>query len=175
VSNLPGSAADILSDEAAEEGRRLAERLCSACHDIEPGGNTPRAGPPLAELARQPGYSVQWFRGWLAKPHIGTPIKSVSENDINYLAAYYETLAMPRAGPASGFGPLDFGGSDEGTDETEGYDIEPGASKQDEIGPGEFGSDEGAGNDFGDLDVDLPPEDAEGALDAWPPSRPNRR
>jgi mono/diheme cytochrome c family protein len=175
---FPGAIADTLSGEAAEEGHRLAQRLCSACHDIEPGGSTPRAGPPLAELARQPGYSVQWFRGWLANPHLGTPIKGLSESYIENLSAYYETLVTPRAGHLPGSGSFDFGASDESPEGSEGFDVAPETSNQEGSDLGYSSGDVSTGDDFSDFDLEAPSEDTEKSPDSpllWQRSGPERR
>ena len=173
VSELPRAVGETLSDGAAGEGRRLAQRLCSGCHDIDPGGSTPRAGPPFAELARQARYSVPWFRGWLANPHLGTPIESLSQSEIDRLAAYYETLAVPKPGRNSGAGPLDFEDSDRGAGEFEGTDIETDASERKNPDLDDFGADLSTGDDFSDFDLEAPLEDGENAPDPrpqWPPS-----
>lgn len=172
-SRFPGATADVLPDTPAGEGKRLAQRLCSTCHDIEPGGNTPRAGPALAELAQQPGYSVQWFRGWLANPHLGTPVPSLSESDIDILTAYYSTLAARGPGRIPGSGSFDYGGSDEGPEDLTSPDIGTDTSVQGDLDVGSSDFDQSVGDDFGDFDLGVPSEEGEVAPEKsphWPPS-----
>jgi mono/diheme cytochrome c family protein len=88
----PGMAAD------ADNGRRLAQRWCQACH-VTTGG--PRAStdgaPPFASIAARPDFDAAKMTLFLLDPHPKMPSMSLTRFEAGDLAAYIGSLA--RAAP----------------------------------------------------------------------------
>jgi mono/diheme cytochrome c family protein len=89
----PGMAAD------ADNGKRLAQRWCQACHVVTPSGSraSTDAAPPFATIAAQPGFDVAKITLFLLDPHAKMPNMSLTRMEAGDLAAYIGSLA--RAAP----------------------------------------------------------------------------
>jgi mono/diheme cytochrome c family protein len=73
----------------ADNGRRLAERWCAACHIISPDqhrGNTD--APPFSQIARIPGFDASKITLFLLDPHPKMPDMGLTRNEAADLAAY---------------------------------------------------------------------------------------
>jgi mono/diheme cytochrome c family protein len=88
----PGLAAD------ADNGRRLAQRWCQACHVVTAGPRASTDGaPPFATIAARPGYDAAEVALFLLDPHSKMPNMSLTRMEAGDLAAYIGSLA--RANP----------------------------------------------------------------------------
>ena len=86
---VPPSAA--LADP--ENGRRLADRLCSACHVVATDQRRARADvPPFSSIARGPDFNAQQLAFFLLLPHPRMPSLSLSRNDAIDIADYIKQL-----------------------------------------------------------------------------------
>ena len=76
-------------------GRRLAERYCTACHEIRPGetGAGPMAtAPPFQLVARMPSTTRLALHVFLRTSHAGMPNIVLTEQELDELAAYIVSL-----------------------------------------------------------------------------------
>jgi mono/diheme cytochrome c family protein len=78
-----------------DDGRHLAETVCSACHQIDanaegPGPN-PRA-PNFVDISRMPSMSKLAIRVFLRSPHPSMPNIILSSKEIDSIAAYIHSL-----------------------------------------------------------------------------------
>lgn len=80
-----------------EDGRRLAELLCSACHVVGPGatGPTTDAVPTFASVARTSSTTALSLRVFLQTPHARMPDIQLSRQDTEAIIAYILTLGLP--------------------------------------------------------------------------------
>jgi mono/diheme cytochrome c family protein len=88
----PGLAAD------ADNGKRLAQRWCQACHVVTEGPRASTDGaPPFAAIAARPGLDAAKITAFLLDPHPKMPDMSLTRIEASDLAAYIGTLG--RAAP----------------------------------------------------------------------------
>ena len=88
----PGLAAD------ADNGKRLAQRWCQACHVVTEGPRASTDGaPPFATIAARTGFDAAKITAFLLDPHPKMPSMSLTRIEAGDLAAYIGTLA--RAAP----------------------------------------------------------------------------
>jgi mono/diheme cytochrome c family protein len=88
----PGVAAD------ADNGRRLAQRWCQACHVVSEGPRASTDGaPPFATIAARPDFDAAKITQFLLDPHAKMPNMSLSRIEVGDLVAYIGTLR--RAAP----------------------------------------------------------------------------
>jgi mono/diheme cytochrome c family protein len=76
-----------------ENGQRLAERWCSACHVV--ATNQQRASvdvPPFSTIARAPGFNAQQLAFFLLEPHPKMPSMSLSRKEATDIADYIKRL-----------------------------------------------------------------------------------
>ena len=88
------TASPIASAEgSAEAGRRLAQRWCASCHQVEPGAPAKDIAPPFASLGVQRGKDPGWIRAWLANPHPPMQGINLSRQQIDDVVAYLQSLS----------------------------------------------------------------------------------
>ena len=76
-----------------ENGRRLADRWCSACHVVATGQQRASADvPPFSTIARAPGFNAQRLVFFLLEPHPKMPSMSLSRKEATDIAQYIEQL-----------------------------------------------------------------------------------
>jgi mono/diheme cytochrome c family protein len=84
----PGIAAD------ADNGKRLAERWCQACHVVTPSG--PRVStdgaPSFASIGARPDFDAAKIALFLLDPHPKMPNMSLTRPEAGDLAAYIAFL-----------------------------------------------------------------------------------
>ena len=86
---LPSSIA--LADP--ENGRRLAERWCSACHVITTSQERASADvPPFSTIARARSFNAQQLAFFLLEPHPKMPSMSLSRKEATDIADYIKQL-----------------------------------------------------------------------------------
>jgi mono/diheme cytochrome c family protein len=86
----PGLAAD------ADNGKRLAQRWCQACHVVTEGPRASTDGaPPFATIAARTGFDAAKVTTFLLEPHAKMPSMSLTRIEAGDLAAYIGTLARP--------------------------------------------------------------------------------
>ena len=78
----------------ADNGLRLAQRWCQACHMVSPGqgGTTSDQAPPFATIAKTPGFDAGKIAFFLLDPHPKMPDMGLSRIEAGDLAAYIATL-----------------------------------------------------------------------------------
>ena len=79
----------------ADNGARLAERWCEACHVIaavQRGASTD-AAPPFATIAARSGFDAAAIALFLLDPHPKMPNMSLTRTEAADLAAYIGSLA----------------------------------------------------------------------------------
>ena len=86
----PATAAD------ADNGRRLAQRWCQACHVTTVTAMAPRpstdAAPPFATIATRPDFDAAKIALFLLDPHPKMPDMSLTRLEAADLAAYISSL-----------------------------------------------------------------------------------
>jgi mono/diheme cytochrome c family protein len=90
-----GAAAAGQSGEQAHiaVGRELAERYCASCHVIGPGqGRGSDQAPPFRAIATRPVTTADSLHAFLLRPHGGMPPLTLSNEQIDNLAAYILSL-----------------------------------------------------------------------------------
>jgi mono/diheme cytochrome c family protein len=83
----PGLAAD------ADNGRRLAQRWCQACHVVTDGPRASTDGaPPFATIAARSDFDAAKVALFLLDPHPKMPNMELSRDEASDIAAYIKTL-----------------------------------------------------------------------------------
>jgi mono/diheme cytochrome c family protein len=72
----------------ANNGERLAQRWCAACHTIAPGQRAGTEAPPFSEVAKKPNFSEGQLALFLLEPHPKMPDMGLSRTEAADLAAY---------------------------------------------------------------------------------------
>ncbi len=80
----------------APAGKRLAERWCASCHQIEPSAPAKDAAPPFASLGVQKGKDPGWVRAWLVSPHPPMQGIDLSRQQTDDIVVYLQSLAPAR-------------------------------------------------------------------------------
>jgi mono/diheme cytochrome c family protein len=76
-----------------ENGRRLAERWCSACHVVAPGQQRASADvPPFSTIAHAPGFNPRRLTFFLLEPHPRMPSMSLSRKEAADIVDYIKQL-----------------------------------------------------------------------------------
>lgn len=76
-----------------ENGRRLADRWCSACHVVATDQQRASADvPPFSTIARAPGFNAQRLAFFLLEPHPKMPSMSLSRKEAMDIADYIKQL-----------------------------------------------------------------------------------
>jgi mono/diheme cytochrome c family protein len=76
-----------------DNGRRLADRWCSACHVV--ATNQQRASadvPPFSTIARAPGFNAERLAFFLLEPHPRMPSMALSRKEATDIADYIKHL-----------------------------------------------------------------------------------
>lgn len=75
-----------------DNGRRISERSCAACHLIGiPAGKAGRA-IAFPAIAAKPGISADIVASFLLMPHVAMPGLPLSQNDARDVAAFVMSL-----------------------------------------------------------------------------------
>jgi mono/diheme cytochrome c family protein len=83
-----GSAASAQSGDP-ENGLRLAQRWCAACHVVSPEQRQGSADvPAFAAIGRRPDFNAERLTFFLLEPHPKMPSMSLSRQEASDLAAY---------------------------------------------------------------------------------------
>lgn len=74
------------------DGQRLAALWCASCHRVgaEPTGSD--AARAFAAIARDPNFTEDGVRAWLAAPHPPMPDLSLTRQEIEAIVAYLRAL-----------------------------------------------------------------------------------
>lgn len=73
------------------EGRKLAERWCADCHDIDGKTATDRV-PGWRQIVNERNRSTEYIRSFLTHPHGEMPPLQLSRHEIDDLLAYIGSL-----------------------------------------------------------------------------------
>jgi mono/diheme cytochrome c family protein len=75
------------------DGEKLARRWCAACHLVAPDQPTAATdAPPLAAVARMPGFNRDKLAYFLLHPHPKMPDMGLARSEASDLADYIATL-----------------------------------------------------------------------------------
>jgi mono/diheme cytochrome c family protein len=86
-----GSTASFAAD--ADNGKTLAIRWCSSCHDVAHDQKLANdQAPPFASLAKKPGFNANQLAFFVLSPHPNMPSLSLSRPDAADIADYIATL-----------------------------------------------------------------------------------
>ena len=82
----------------ADNGRRLAQRWCQACHVVTTRGTraSTDGAPPFASIAARPDFDAAKTTLFLLDPHAKMPNMSLTRIEAGDLAAYIGSLAKAR-------------------------------------------------------------------------------
>ena len=86
LSVLGGAAAALAQN--VENGQRLAERWCIACHAVGEANSKFNRAPPLAAIAAREGVSGEMIASFLLMPHATMPNFPLRREDARDLAAF---------------------------------------------------------------------------------------
>ncbi len=87
-----GVAASAAAQDKAAEGRSIAYRWCSSCHLVGPEDAVSDGAPTFSQIAKDPYFTSDRLRGWLAAPHEPMPDLELSRQEIDALVAYLQSL-----------------------------------------------------------------------------------
>jgi mono/diheme cytochrome c family protein len=77
----------------ADDGEKLARRWCAGCHLVAPDQTTAATdAPPLAAVARVPGFNRDKLAYFLLHPHPKMPDMGLARSEASDLADYIATL-----------------------------------------------------------------------------------
>jgi mono/diheme cytochrome c family protein len=78
----------------ADNGERLVQRWCVACHVVTPAqtSTTTDQAPPFPVIAKMPGFDAAKIALFLLDPHPKMPNMGLSRKEAADLAAYIATL-----------------------------------------------------------------------------------
>jgi mono/diheme cytochrome c family protein len=79
----------------ADNGRRLAQRWCQACHVVTSTGTraSTDGAPPFSSIAARPDFDAGKITVFLLDPHAKMPNMSLTRTEAGDLAAYIGSLA----------------------------------------------------------------------------------
>jgi mono/diheme cytochrome c family protein len=77
----------------ADAGRSLARTWCSSCHVVDPGGGGSDAARAFEAIAKDPNFTEDGIRAWLADPHPPMPNLNLSRSEVDAIVAYLEQLS----------------------------------------------------------------------------------
>jgi mono/diheme cytochrome c family protein len=81
----------------AENGEKIAQRWCAACHVVSPGQQRANAdAPPFAEIGLRPGFSAENIAMFLLDPHPKMPNMSLTRREAEDLGAYIAKVGHRR-------------------------------------------------------------------------------
>jgi mono/diheme cytochrome c family protein len=92
---LPVNAVPASAAGRPEEGRAIAERWCSSCHQVDDQAATVTTeAPPFASIAlKYPGEEgLQALQAFLSDPHPRMPDMSLTRQEIRDLVSYIDSL-----------------------------------------------------------------------------------
>ena len=85
----------------AEEGKRIAQKLCTGCH-LTPDSKSTTAQdgiPTFSSIANRGDQTAQRIRNILIKPHVPMPDTQLTRNEIEDVISYLDELRDETAGP----------------------------------------------------------------------------
>jgi mono/diheme cytochrome c family protein len=80
--------ASAASAQDVENGRRLSERLCAACHAIGPAPAKFNRAPSLAAIAARQDISPEMITSFLLLPHATMPNAPMNRKNAGDIAAF---------------------------------------------------------------------------------------
>ena len=94
---LPCTISTGMAAADAENGQRIAERWCAACHIVSPGQQQASAdAPPFAEIGARPNFNEAQIAFFLLDPHPKMPNMSLTRREADDLAAYIKKVGRER-------------------------------------------------------------------------------
>lgn len=94
TATVTSAQAPLPAEPSAENGRVLAQRLCSTCHIVSDDGNktVPAGVPPFRAIAKRPGQTGARIREMLIAPPHQMPDMQLTRSEIDDLLAYLNEL-----------------------------------------------------------------------------------
>ena len=86
LTSCGGMTAAVAQD--LENGRRLSERWCAACHAVQPGSGKSKGVPSFAVIAARENITAEMIASFLLMPHATMPNFPLSRKDADDLAAF---------------------------------------------------------------------------------------
>ena len=83
-----------LAQLRAMQGHQLAQQWCSSCHQVEAGGIARDVAPSFISLANDRGEDLNWVRTRMQTPLYPMSGIDLSNEQIESIVAYFETLRM---------------------------------------------------------------------------------
>jgi mono/diheme cytochrome c family protein len=83
-----------LAQMRAMQGHQLAQQWCSSCHQVEAGGIARDMAPSFISLANDRGEDLNWVRTRMQVPLYPMSGINLSNEQIEDVVAYFETLKM---------------------------------------------------------------------------------
>lgn len=83
-----------LAQMRAMQGHQLAQQWCSGCHQIEMEGIARDSAPSFINLANDRGEDLNWVRTRMQTPLYPMSGINLSNEQIEDVVAYFETLKM---------------------------------------------------------------------------------
>ena len=85
----------------AARGLELAQKLCTSCHLVDTNASPalPAGIPTFHSIANRPDQTGQRIFNVLIKPHAPMPDLQLSNEEINNIIAFLETLRSDKSGP----------------------------------------------------------------------------
>lgn len=76
----------------ADDGRKIAEKWCAACHTVSSGVAARDSAPPFSAIARDPTYGRDRLLQVLSDPHPPMPKIHLSRKQLDDIIAYLGSL-----------------------------------------------------------------------------------
>jgi mono/diheme cytochrome c family protein len=71
-----------------DNGRRLSERWCAECHQVDPAARRQNRAPPFAAIAVKDNLTAETIATFLLLPHATMPNLPLSRKDAQDIAAF---------------------------------------------------------------------------------------
>lgn len=83
---------------SANEGKVIASRWCSSCHNIGTGERRTASDtiPTFDSVARRKDLDRAQLEAWIGNPHPPMPNLSLTRSEIDSLVTYIESLRTPK-------------------------------------------------------------------------------
>jgi mono/diheme cytochrome c family protein len=91
-------ATGVAAAEAGDvtNGRAIAERWCSNCHQTDSRRVAQDFAPPLRVVAGRSYATEKWLKSWIADPHPPMPNLNLTQAQIDDVVSYLKTLRTGR-------------------------------------------------------------------------------
>jgi mono/diheme cytochrome c family protein len=88
------AASHVILAQDLDNGRRLSERWCAECHQIDPAAKPRNRAPPFAAIAVKDNITAKTIATFLLLPHATMPNFPLRRKDAEDIAAYILAIRM---------------------------------------------------------------------------------